>query len=273
MDRIQIEENELAYRRQGSGEWIVFSHCGMIATGFVPISDDTRLSNFERLTYHRRGQGESSHPKGVVTTFDHARDLQGLMHALGIERAHVVGHSFGGSIAIQLAIQARDLIQTLTICDPAMTNVPMPNAEEFLESAKAIRARYDCGDKQGAFDDFMSTRVGPGWRESIERELPEGTYEQGLKDVDYWFQCDVPGVRQWSSEVSNDDIEALDCPILRMTGTNSVSIHQEVYALLGRWWPNSEPLILEGANHFGPLDMPSQFVPVFADFIGKHPIC
>ena len=184
MDKLQVGGIELAYACQGDGDWIVFSHCGMIPDGFVPISNDPSFIDYRRLTYHRRGQGNSSHPSGAVTTVDHAGDLESLMRALGIRTGHVVGHSFGGAIAIQLAIQAPNLVQTLTICDPAMPNVPMPNAEKFLEDAMAIQARYESGDKKGAFDDFMSARAGVGWRESIERELLEGTYKKGLKDVD-----------------------------------------------------------------------------------------
>jgi pimeloyl-ACP methyl ester carboxylesterase len=272
MDKLQIGEIEIVYDRQGDGEWIVFSHCGMIPDGFVPISNNPSLFDYTRLTYHRRGQGESSHPSGTVTTVVHADDLERLMRTLGIRKAHLVGHSFGGAIAIQLAIQAPKLVQTLTICDPAMPSVPMPNAEKFLEDAKAIQARYDSGDKKAAFDDFMSARVGVGWKESIERELPSGTYEKGLRDVDAWFQIDVPGVREWATIVDDDDIKAINKPILRVTGSNSLSIHREVYSLLAEWWSESEGIVLEGANHFGPVDKPKRFVPVLVDFLARHPI-
>jgi 3-oxoadipate enol-lactonase len=77
-------------------------------------------AGFQCLTFDNRDVGRSGASDGVVTTRDFADDTAALMREVGIGRAHVVGASFGGMIAQELALNHPDQVETLTLVCTAM---------------------------------------------------------------------------------------------------------------------------------------------------------
>ena len=126
MRRIDVGEVSLAVREAGSGDLVVLLH------GFPEISYSWRhqLPALAQAGYHAvapdlRGYGESDAPP-EVSDYGFPKlvgDIVGLIGALGAERAHVVGHDWGGSIAWALASRAPHLVSSLTIL-----NCPHPVA-------------------------------------------------------------------------------------------------------------------------------------------------
>src|SRR5918994_1872097 len=80
-------------------------HGADLADAMRPLVEDSALDRFQRIRYHRRGVGGSSCPPETLATTVavHAEDAVGLLEHLGVDRAHVVGHSSGGSIALEIA--------------------------------------------------------------------------------------------------------------------------------------------------------------------------
>ncbi|HSL57153.1 MAG TPA: alpha/beta fold hydrolase [Acidimicrobiales bacterium] len=70
----------------------------------------------EVLAYDQRGLGRSSSPPGDWTMADYADDADALLDALGWDRAHVVGVSFGGMVAQELALRHPNRIDRLVLC-------------------------------------------------------------------------------------------------------------------------------------------------------------
>lgn len=76
----------------------------------VPLTE-----NFEVLAYDQRGMGRSSKPDRALTLADYAADAMGLMDALGWASASVLGVSFGGMVAQELALQAPERVERLAL--------------------------------------------------------------------------------------------------------------------------------------------------------------
>src|SRR5262245_23767795 len=111
MDRATLEGVELEYEVRGSGEWIVLIHAGVFADWFKPLLEETALTeHYRALSYHRVGYAGSSRLPGPVSIAQQASHCRSLMRRLDIERAHVVGHSSGGNIALQLALDSPDAV-------------------------------------------------------------------------------------------------------------------------------------------------------------------
>jgi 3-oxoadipate enol-lactonase len=96
---------DLYYEVHGEGEPLVF----IPATGFggdVWLADQVpALANsLQVIVFDPRGCGRSTHATGVYTIEQMAHDTVALLDHLGIERAHVLGHSMGGRIALQMAL-------------------------------------------------------------------------------------------------------------------------------------------------------------------------
>src|ERR1700730_2048336 len=121
MQRARVNDVELEYDVQGSGEPVIFLHGGLLADENTPLMKQRALTDHYRvINYHRRGFAGSEHPPGKATIEDQAADCHALLQHLGVARAHVVGHSLGGVIAIQLAYSRPESVHTLALMKPAL---------------------------------------------------------------------------------------------------------------------------------------------------------
>ncbi|WP_245589801.1 alpha/beta fold hydrolase [Amycolatopsis balhimycina] len=68
------------------------------------------------MAYDQRDSGASVTPPGPYGIPDLAADCAALIRGLGYERAHVFGSSYGGFIALQVAVSVPDVVQSLTVC-------------------------------------------------------------------------------------------------------------------------------------------------------------
>ena len=132
---------------QGTGEPLLLIHGAMIADSWEPIGDQL-AATFQTITYHRRGFCGSSPFREGNTIAAEAGDAMALLDHLGVETAHVAGHSYGGVVALQLASDAGDRVHSLGLLEPALLTVPA--AAEFVAGVEAIGAIFSSGDHKGA---------------------------------------------------------------------------------------------------------------------------
>src|ERR1700737_2633487 len=104
MEQATVGGITLEYEEAGSGEPVVCIHGAFIADTFRPLLSEPSLADrYLLITYHRRGYVGSTRTPGPVSVARQAADCRALLDYLGVARAHVVGHSLGGCIALQLA--------------------------------------------------------------------------------------------------------------------------------------------------------------------------
>jgi pimeloyl-ACP methyl ester carboxylesterase len=95
----------LEYEVSGTGEPVVFIHGAFIADTFgLLLAEPSLAGRFRLILYYRFGYAGSSRASGIVSVARQAADCRALLHQVGVERAHVVGHSYGGAVALQLAL-------------------------------------------------------------------------------------------------------------------------------------------------------------------------
>src|SRR4030095_8342252 len=94
-------------------------HGAHLADALQPLVAEPALERFQRIRYHRRGLRGSTRPAGNEPTSGdtQAQDAAGLLDHLGVDRAHVVGHSFGGAIALELAAQHPTRVTSLVLLE------------------------------------------------------------------------------------------------------------------------------------------------------------
>jgi pimeloyl-ACP methyl ester carboxylesterase len=116
MTLIEVGEVELDYERSGDGPplLMIMGRSGTYAHWGQPFLEKLR-SDFELILYDHRGVGASTRLDGPVTIREMARDAAGLLRALELDSAHVLGISMGSMIAQELALAEPQLISTLTL--------------------------------------------------------------------------------------------------------------------------------------------------------------
>jgi 3-oxoadipate enol-lactonase len=72
-------------------------------------------SEFEILAFNHRGIGNSESPDGPYTMVDYTADAVAVIKHVGWDKCHVVGYSFGGMVAQELALNHPDLVESLTL--------------------------------------------------------------------------------------------------------------------------------------------------------------
>lgn len=115
MPRISIGDCHLYHERHGAGFPVLFI-TGLGGYGAYWRDQIPAFSKgFEAIVHDHRGVGKSDHTHIKFTVERLAQDVIGLMDALGLEKAHVVGHSTGGAIAQILAIEHPERLASIVI--------------------------------------------------------------------------------------------------------------------------------------------------------------
>jgi aminoacrylate hydrolase len=129
MPIVPISDGELYYESHGSGPVLLLVP-GLGGTGNYWQPQVSEFSNHFRVVVHdHRGTGQSTRSEISYSVDQMTRDLIELMDAIGIERAHLLGHSTGGAIGQTMAIEHPDRLNSLilyatwTKCDPFMRRV------------------------------------------------------------------------------------------------------------------------------------------------------
>jgi len=271
MDRATVDGIELEYTDRGDGEPVVLMHAGLCALWFDPLLDEPALEHHRLIRYHRAGYGGSSHPWGELSIADHARHCRGLLDGLGIERAHLVGHSSSACMALQLAHDAPDRVASLTLLEPAIFDVPSRAAWGETVAAPALE-RYRAGDRPGAVHLWMRGVAGADYQEAFERMLPRG-FAQAVADAPTFFEQELPSVQSWA--FGEQQAARVTAPALAVIGGRSPEVSpvwEERQALLLSLLPNVEPFVLEGATHLLHLHNPAGMAEAIAAFVTRHPV-
>src|SRR5271168_2250024 len=116
MTVVRVGDIGLDYERGGSGPPLLLI-MGMSGTALhwgEPFLEALRR-DFDVIAYDHRGVGASSRLESPITIVQMAEDAAGLLDALGIDSAHIVGISMGGMIAQELALAQPERVRTLTL--------------------------------------------------------------------------------------------------------------------------------------------------------------
>jgi pimeloyl-ACP methyl ester carboxylesterase len=256
----------LEYDLRGAGEPVVFIHAGVFAGWFEPLLGRPTLRDaYTVLTYHRVGYAGSSRVAANASIAAQAQQLAALLKHVGLRRVHVVGHSSGALIAIQLALDDPGLVRSLVLLEAAL---PVPGVGSAgIASALSI---YQDGQHSAAVDVFMRAVAGDGYREIVDRVLPGAIRQAGL-DADTFFGHELPAVRAWRFEAT--DARRLSMPVLVVMGGRSDEVSpvwRQRHERLLSWIPHAESFVLPGATHLLHLENADVMALRLQEFIAKN---
>jgi pimeloyl-ACP methyl ester carboxylesterase len=275
MPRATVNGVELHYQTVGRGPDLVMVHGLAANLAFWFLTVVPRLTRDFRVTVlDLRGHGESSMPVGGYTTESLAGDLAGLIDHLGLSPVHLVGHSFGGAVALHHALLHPERVATLTLADgrvhalqplPAGTEGPFWRARRKRLRDRGIavtpdtpRVVFTALEELGG-DELGPAGAGPrlgAWNPDSRsarkwRDLRDGTTL--TRDVRRTGGLTPAAIRRLRPPMLLMFGERSRC---RLTGTR-----------LQRLLPGARNVILPGLGHFFPVQAPQLFVTHLREFI------
>jgi pimeloyl-ACP methyl ester carboxylesterase len=270
--RTQVGELEIEYELLGpeDGEPMVLISGVFQQLSFWPTSflDELVRAGFRVLIHDNRDVGFStreSRPAPDIasvllgdisavnyTLSDMAADTAGLIEALGLKPAHVVGHSMGGMIAQRVAIEFPNSVRTLTLFG---TNSSDGETGTTSPDFVALALTPPSGDPEEDWKNALE-----GYRLAIAPEADENALvafleKQASRAPNPRMQC-IPAVvaaqiTGLSSSPSHfDNLRALSAPTLVIHGTDDILISFDGGEKLAEVIPNARLVSLEGMGHF-----------------------
>jgi pimeloyl-ACP methyl ester carboxylesterase len=202
-------------------------------------------------------------PQSNYLLRDMAQDTTGLMDALGIRSAHVVGVSMGGAIAQEIAINFPDRIRSLTSIMSTTGNLKLPQPKR---EAMALLMSAPPKSK----DEYI-TMFARNWK-----ILRQGSFPQDeLKDRDRAERCYARGLnpagvgRQLrailASGARNQALAKVRTPTLVIHGTVDPLVRPEAGKDTANSIPGARLLMIEGMGHAMPIPMWPQIINAITD--------
>ena len=246
MPKVKIENGVgLYYEIEGQGEAVVLIQ-GLDRDCYGMMAQRRALSScYQVVAYDARGTGKSDTPQGPYTCTQMADDLYGLLKAIKIERAHLIGASLGGIVALECAIAYPEIVRSLILmCSFAKPDYFLQNLGRFW-----VRAIEKLGHAL-LCEEIMQWVYSREFFETKRQEIE--TARERLRAMEETY--DIKGF-QWKAEAGinadvSDRLDKVNVPTLVMAGEldhmapPSLCERQLVKAING-----SRLVIIKGAAH------------------------
>jgi 3-oxoadipate enol-lactonase len=206
-----------------------------------------------------RGHGQSDRPAGPYSLDQMAEDVYGLMAALGIDSADVVGLSLGGMVAMALAVQRPTAIRRLVLADTT-SEYPQAGREQFEVRARVAEthglAPLVAGVPERWFTaDFILEH--PGTVAEIQAIV-------GANDpAAHAAACRAVGAVDYTAR-----LDALRCPTLVIVGDQDPGTPPAAARRLQQAIPGARLKIIERASHLSNVGQPAAFSAALLEFLG-----
>jgi pimeloyl-ACP methyl ester carboxylesterase len=196
-----------------------------------------------------RGHGRSNNPNRSYSFKELAEDLAVFVRAMGYERAHVIGHSNGGNVALVTLMEYPEIVQTCVV-----------------QAANAYVTRYLIEREPKVFNPDRVAREAPDWMDEMIRLHGE------VNGVDYWRELLWLTMKEIISEPNYAPAELahVDRPTLVIMGAeDSVNAPDEHAQYIADNIPNAELWIPEKVGHNVHLKRREEWIAKVLDFLER----
>ncbi len=213
------------------------------------------------------GYGNSARPVGVAPSLeDTAKILLDLITDIG-EPVHLVGHSFGASVALKLATLTPHKVLSLTLIEPATFSpywtehgISAPQTRKFVSMAQCTRARLAHGKPFDAMNRFFDFWNGSGtWQRS--------SVDMRVKLASLAAQVVNDFRAMANDKMTADHLANVACPVQILRGTASPAVVEILSRHLLARLPFAGETLFDGAGHMLPLTDPHLVDPAIGRFI------
>jgi len=246
---VELAETKIHYEVRGAGELVLLLHgWGASIKSMGPVFDGLATS-YRVVAIDFPGFGESGLPPAPWGVPEYTECLLRVMDELGLERPHIIAHSFGGRMTIRLATLHPERVNKIVLVDSAGVRPPRP-AKYYFKIGAAKTAK------------FLAKYGG-----SIGKSIRSSIYSR-IASKDY---ASAGPLRDTFVKVVNDDqteiLPEIQSPVLLVWGADDQDTPVASAKIMERLIPSASLVVLQNAGHFSYLDQPNKFNLIVRKFL------
>ena len=260
MPKLRIRDFDIYYEVIGEGEPLLFLH-GLACSS---ASWETQVSMFSEhyqvITFDLRGHGQSSKLPGPYSIEMFVADTVELIKSLGLGPAHVVGHSLGGMIGLQLCIDEPEIVKSLVIANSYFEGHlrTFNDGFESLKQVILVGLRSMQKERQALSRQLLSKQGRQQLRQTAIQGLAINNKRVYIST--FWT------LLGWSAM---DGLSTIKCPMLVIASDQdlvTVSVKEKYLSKL----PHAEFVVIANSRHAVPAEQAEKFNAVLMEFLSKH---
>lgn len=267
--KITVNGLTINYLEAGEGPTAILIHGSVSDYREWTKSIDPLSQHYHVIAYSRRyhSPNPSPGPDADASLERQVDDLFEIIKAMSINSAHIVGHSYGGAIALNFTLRHPEMVQSLVLAEPAVSGVMSKTLENdsVVKESQAVRMRMMEVFAKGNAEQIVKTyaaHVAPG---DFEKATPEER-KMLLENVTA-FQLDFTSQRP---PFTCEDAQKITVPVLVLAGNQSPMGLRRIAETTAQCIKGAKFVKISQATHWMQLDQPQVFNDEVLAFLGKN---
>jgi pimeloyl-ACP methyl ester carboxylesterase len=274
--RVHVGDIDIAYKTFGKGEPILLvSGAGGDMNAWDPSTLRVLSSNHTVIVFDNRGVGNTTTGSKPFSIQQFANDTAGLLDALKIRKADVLGYSMGSFVAQQLTVTNPEKVNRLILVAASCGGKEgIPQSPQLQKMASDVANKFinNISVSQEEMKSLISASLGPGWirlnPESLEtipeaKDLlasitPNNNLKQ-IKAIQSWFATNWSGICSQLTKISN--------PTLVIIGTDDVTVPTANSVVIAGKIPGAWLVQIKDAGHAIQSQYPDKINRVLQTFL------
>jgi pimeloyl-ACP methyl ester carboxylesterase len=192
-------------------------------------------------------------------------DVRETMDALDVDHAALVGNSFGGAVALRVAVTAPDLVTSLVL-----VSTPCPSMEEPSSELQTAWEAEESALQRGDISAAVSAVLDAWTLADAPEALRDRVASMQRRAFELQTAAGPPSEPEDPVEADPEALARLDLPALVAAGELDMSDFRLGAEALARELPNARHVVIAGAGHLAPLEQPGTFRTVLTDFLNDQ---
>lgn len=259
---LTINQTQVYYEMAGEGQPLVLLHAGIADSRMWDEQFTVFAQQYHVIRYDLRGYGQSEAPNKAFRAHE---ELVQLLQQLKITRAHIVGISYGGKIALDFALAYPAMVEKLVLVAPSISGAaPSPEVLRFTEEEEAA---LEAGDLDRATELNLQMWVDGPRREpgTVKPEVRERVREMQLHAFKTVFPEEA--IERDLEPPALARLDEVQAPTLVIVGDYDIQPKLEQARLLEAQIPGVRLIVIEGVAHMVNMEKPAVFNSAVLDFL------